>query len=81
MVKKQFPMLGESCSHEGKGIAAILREIAMRFLLILAMLSVSSNASLAQDAAPKVGNRPLYQAKPRAPEGCKLVGTVKGTKL
>jgi hypothetical protein len=53
----------------------------MRFLLIFAVICVSANAALAQDAAPKVGNRPLYQVKPKVPEGCKLVGTVKGTKL
>jgi hypothetical protein len=53
----------------------------MRFMLILAVIGVSANAALAQDAAPKVGNRPLYQVKPKAPEGCKLVGTVRGTKL
>jgi hypothetical protein len=32
-------------------------------------------------AAPKVGNKPLAQVKPKEPMGCKLVGTVKGTKL
>jgi hypothetical protein len=53
----------------------------MRFLLIFAVICVSANAALAQDAVPKVGNRPLYQVKPKVPEGCKLVGTVKGTKL
>jgi hypothetical protein len=28
-----------------------------------------------------VGSKPLVQAKPKEPMGCKLVGTVKGTKL
>ena len=41
--------------------------------------------ALAQGATPPkrptVGTKPLIQAKPRAPVGCKLVGTVKGTKL
>jgi hypothetical protein len=41
--------------------------------------------ALAQDATPAkrptVGAKPLVQAKPRASVGCKLVGTVKGTKL
>jgi hypothetical protein len=41
--------------------------------------------ALAQDATPAnrptVGAKPLVQAKPRAPVGCKLVGTVRGTKL
>jgi hypothetical protein len=69
----------ERIGQDGKSYS--IRQRTMRFLLILAVLSVSANASLAQDAAPKVGNRTLYQVKPKAPEGCKLVGTVKGTKL
>ena len=28
-----------------------------------------------------MGNKPLVQVKPKEPMGCKLVGTVKGTKL
>jgi hypothetical protein len=30
---------------------------------------------------PKAGNKPLVQVRPKEPMGCKLVGTVKGTKL
>jgi hypothetical protein len=30
---------------------------------------------------PKVGNKPLVLVKPKEPTGCKLVGTVKGTRL
>jgi hypothetical protein len=41
--------------------------------------------ALAQDATPAkrptVSAKPFVQTKPRAPFGCKLVGTVKGTKL
>jgi hypothetical protein len=44
-----------------------------------AAIPVSSTA-FAQDA-PKVGSKPLAQVKPKEPMGCKLVGTVKGTKL
>jgi hypothetical protein len=51
----------------------------MRFLIILAVVCFSANA-FAQ-AAPKVGNKPLAQLKPKEPMGCKLVGTVKGTRL
>jgi hypothetical protein len=51
-----------------------------RALLILAAIGFSANA-FAQDALPKVGNKPLVQVKPKEPIGCKLVGTVKGTKL
>jgi hypothetical protein len=52
-----------------------------KFLLIFGVICVSENAALAQDAVRKVGNRPLYQVKPKVPEGCKLVESVKGTKL
>ena len=54
--------------------------MTMRALVILTAICFSTSA-YAQDAAPKVGNRPLVQVKPKKPMGCKLVGTVKGTKL
>ena len=54
--------------------------MTVRGLLILAAISFSATA-FAQSAPPKVGNRPLVQVKPKEPTGCKLVGTVKGTKL
>jgi hypothetical protein len=56
----------------------------MRTLLIVATfvgLSASAFAQTAQTAAPKIGGKPPAQVKPRAQLGCKLVGTVKGTKL
>jgi len=44
-----------------------------------------SGIALTQGATPgkrpTVGGKPLVQAKPSALLGCKLVGTVKGTKL
>jgi hypothetical protein len=49
-------------------------------LLILIAICFSANA-FAQDALPKVGNRPLAQVKPKGPIGCKLVGTVRGIKI
>jgi hypothetical protein len=52
----------------------------MRTFLIVFAICFSANA-FAQDASPKVGNKPLVQIKPKEPMGCKLVGTVKGTKL
>ena len=52
----------------------------MRALVILTAVCFSTSA-YAQDAPPKVGNKPLVQLKPKEPMGCKLVGTVKGTKL
>ena len=51
----------------------------MRSVLILFAICLSANA-FAQTAAPK-GGKPVKQVKPSAPMGCKLVGTVKGTKL
>jgi hypothetical protein len=52
---------------------------------ILLTLILFPTATLAQDAAtakrPTVGGKPIMQVKPTAPAGCKLVGTVKGTKL
>ena len=53
----------------------------MRVLLILAVIIGFSASAFAQTAAPKAGGKPLKQAKPLAPTGCKLVGTVRGTKL
>jgi hypothetical protein len=52
----------------------------MRSLLILAAICFSATA-FAQSAPPKVGNKSLVQVKPQEPMGCKLVGTVRGTKL
>ena len=60
------------------------RASAVRAVLVVA-LTLASGAALAQGATPAkrptVGGKPLVQAKPSAPMGCKLVGTVKGTKL
>ena len=52
--------------------------MTMRSLLILVAICFSATA-FAQ--TPKVGNKPLVQVKPKEHMGCKLVGTVKGTKL
>jgi hypothetical protein len=56
----------------------------MRTALSFAVLLIPTLA-LAQGAKPAkrptVGAKPLVQVKPRAPAGCKLVGTVKETKL
>ncbi len=52
----------------------------MRVLLVLAAIGFSATA-FAQSAPPKVGSKPLVQVKPNGSSGCKLVGTVKGTKL
>ena len=55
--------------------------MTMRTLLVLAAIIGSSVSALAQTAAPKHSGKPLKQAKPITPMACKLVGTVKGTKL
>jgi hypothetical protein len=52
----------------------------MRALVIFAAVCFSTSAC-AQAAPPKVGNKLLVQGKPKEPMGCKLVGTVRGTKL
>jgi hypothetical protein len=52
----------------------------MRALLVLVTVCFSA-AAFAQSPPPKIGNKPLAQAKPKEPMGCKLVGTVRGIKL
>ena len=52
----------------------------MRLLLVLVAICFSTTA-FAQSAPPKVSNKPRVQVKPKEPMGCKLVGTVRGTKL
>src|SRR5436190_4985907 len=54
--------------------------LTMRCLLVLVAICFSTTA-FAQSALPKVGNKPLVRVKPKEPSGCKLVGTVRGTKL
>jgi len=46
---------------------------------ILALLFATN--AFAQGTPPKVGTKPLVQVKPKVATGCKLVGTVKGTKI
>ena len=52
----------------------------MRSLFILVAICFSATA-FAQSAPPKAGSKALVQVKPKAPMGCKFVGTVRGTKL
>ena len=49
-------------------------------LAIIVVLGVPASA-FAQTPSPTIGAKPLVQVKPPAPLGCKLVGTVKGSKL
>ena len=53
---------------------------SMKLLFIVVAICFSATA-FAQNAPPKVGSKALAQVKPKAPMGCKFVGTVRGTKL
>src|SRR6476620_2927041 len=55
-------------------------KLTMRSLLLLVAICFSATA-FAQSAPPKVGNKSLVQVKPKETMGCKLVGSVRGTKL
>ncbi len=48
--------------------------------MLVAIVGFAASA-FAQTGPPKVGGKPLVQIKPKGPTGCKLVGTVNGTKL
>lgn len=52
----------------------------MRFLVGLSAVLVATSA-LAQTAPPKEANKPAVQLRPQAAMGCKLVGSVRGTKI
>ena len=53
----------------------------MKAIMGLVALLFVTSAALAQNAQPKVAAKPAAHANAPAPTGCKLVGTVKGTKL
>lgn len=55
----------------------------MKNIIVSVVLALFATTALAQGTpkAPTVGKKKLVQVKPSAPMGCKLVGTVKGTKL
>jgi hypothetical protein len=52
----------------------------MKALVGLVAVLLATSA-FAQSAQPKAAAKPTVRAKPQTPTGCKLVGTVKGTKL
>ena len=68
---------------QSEKIAMISRPAAI-VAFVIALISVSSCA-LAQGAPaakkPSVRGKPFVQAKPVTPMGCKLVGSVRGTKI
>jgi hypothetical protein len=49
--------------------------------LTAAVLVFSTGVYAQTPSPPAVAGKPLVQVKPAAPVGCKLVGTVRGTKL
>jgi hypothetical protein len=53
---------------------------AMKPLIGLIALLFATSA-FAQAPPPKVAKKPHVQVRPQAPMGCKLVGTVRGTKI
>jgi len=56
----------------------------VRTVLVIALALAWSDAfaqGVTRPKRPTVGGKPPVQAKPTAPMGCKLVGTVRGTKL
>src|SRR5882757_9225295 len=55
-------------------------EMRMKIAIVILALLFATSA-LAQSALPKAGKMPAAQARQGAPMGCKLVGTVKGTKI
>ena len=56
------------------------KQVTISSLLILVAIAFSTT-ELAQGAPPKAGNKPVARVKPKEPTACKLVGTVRGTKL
>jgi len=62
------------------GVCEAKGKLTMRSLLILVAICLSATA-FAQSAPPQIGNKRLAQVKPKEPMGCKLVGTVRHTKL
>jgi hypothetical protein len=54
----------------------------MKTLGLIGLITMAlATSALAQGAPPKVGGKPIVQVKPKAPMGCRLVGTAKGVKI
>ena len=54
----------------------------MKALSLIGFVAIAFTApALAQGAPLTVGGKPIVQVRPKAPIGCKLVGTVKGIKI
>jgi len=70
----------QSLSGMAAFIVSAMTRITLKSVFVLVAICFSATA-LAQSEPPKVGSKPLFQVTPKEPMGCKLVGTVKGTKL
>jgi len=70
----------QSLSEMAAFIVSARTRLTMKSVFVLVAICFSATA-LAQSEPPKVGSKPLFQVTPKEPMGCKLVGTVKGTKL
>ena len=68
-----------------KGIAMITKKNAANLAAAAFAMMLVGGTAVAQGALPgqkrTTGRKPIVQAKPSMPMGCKLVGTVRGTKL
>ena len=60
-------------------VSTMAPRLTVKSVFVLVAICFSATA-FAQSEPPKVGSKPLFQVKPKEPMGCKLVGTVKGTK-
>jgi len=54
--------------------------MSMRAAVGILVILLATSA-FAQSDPPKAGKKPTAQARPTVPMGCKLVGSVKGTKI
>lgn len=61
------------------------RKIAAKLVAVVSAMILVGGTAVAQEALPgqkrTTARKPIVQAKPTTPMGCKLVGTVRGTKL
>ena len=62
-------------------ITTAARAVALAFALISVGGAAVAQGVPSVTKKPTVGEKPIVQAKPSTPMGCKLVGTVKGTKI
>jgi hypothetical protein len=70
-------MMGSIFTHGW--MQAATRPAVWSLLILIAICF--STTEWAQGAPPKAGNKPVARVKPKEPTACKLVGTVRGTKL